>query len=131
MYTPEEQAEHRQKWVDALKSGKYEQGKDMLRDGDKFCCLGVACDISGLGVWTESTGRDENGKVTQDYAYVVNGRQSWGLLPREVRDWLGLKYSDAGYMHGVRKLLCKANDDGFDFNAIVGIIEGGSLILAK
>ena len=30
----------------ALESGDYKQGRDRLRDGDDFCCLGVACDLS-------------------------------------------------------------------------------------
>jgi len=39
------------KWVEALRSGEYEQGKGILCMDDeisgdwKYCCLGVACDI--------------------------------------------------------------------------------------
>ena len=47
-YTPEEQAANRKLWIAALRSGKYEQGKYRLRVNDKFCCLGVACDILGI-----------------------------------------------------------------------------------
>lgn len=38
-----------QEWVDALRSGRYEQGHKVLsnRDGE-FCCLGVLCDIQGM-----------------------------------------------------------------------------------
>lgn len=53
------------KLIEALRSGKYEQTQGTLRrviehDGKPpgFCCLGVACDISGLGAWVE---RDEYG----------------------------------------------------------------------
>ena len=35
----------KKKWVVALRSGKYEQGKEALRNGDKYCCLGVLCEI--------------------------------------------------------------------------------------
>lgn len=41
-------------WLDALRSGTYEQTRERLRDGDGFCCLGVACDIAaqhGMGYW--------------------------------------------------------------------------------
>ena len=38
-------------WVDALRSGKYQQARGALKTGDAYCCLGVACDISGLGTW--------------------------------------------------------------------------------
>lgn len=33
------------KWIEALESGEYKQGKGQLRDGDQYCCLGVACDV--------------------------------------------------------------------------------------
>lgn len=34
------------KWVAALRSGKYKQGKGFLLDENgKYCCLGVACSI--------------------------------------------------------------------------------------
>lgn len=37
-------------WADALDSGDYEQGIGMLRsDDNKFCCLGVLCDLTGEG----------------------------------------------------------------------------------
>lgn len=40
------------KWVLALRSGKYQQGKRYLRrDTDSYCCLGVLCDISETGKW--------------------------------------------------------------------------------
>lgn len=50
--TPE-QLLARRKWVDALRSGKYAQTKTRLQSFNGFCCLGVACDISGLGYWAD------------------------------------------------------------------------------
>lgn len=45
-------AEFKAKWVEALRSGKYEQGRRRLRANDqKFCCLAVACDIHDPGAW--------------------------------------------------------------------------------
>ena len=36
-------------WVEALRSGKREQGQRMLKTPDgKFCCLGVYCEINGV-----------------------------------------------------------------------------------
>lgn len=33
-------------WIEALRSGKYGQGRGRLQSGEnKFCCLGVACKI--------------------------------------------------------------------------------------
>lgn len=37
--------EPRKLWVEALRSGEYEQTNGALRYEDKFCCLGVACDL--------------------------------------------------------------------------------------
>ena len=33
------------KWIEALRSGKYEQGKHYLKVNGKFCCLGVLCEV--------------------------------------------------------------------------------------
>lgn len=40
----------KEKWVAALRSGMYKQGKEALynKKGNSFCCLGVARDL-GLG----------------------------------------------------------------------------------
>lgn len=32
-------------WMDALRSGRYSQGREALRRDDQFCCLGVLCDL--------------------------------------------------------------------------------------
>lgn len=35
----------KQTWVEALRSGEFEQTDDSLQDRDGFCCLGVLCEI--------------------------------------------------------------------------------------
>lgn len=54
--------EWRKRWLAALRSGKYKQHRQALRkftptDSFKYqhCCLGVLCDISGLGEFKDST----------------------------------------------------------------------------
>lgn len=42
------------RWVKALRSGKYTQGKTALKDGDDFCCLGVLCDIYDKSGWSKN-----------------------------------------------------------------------------
>ncbi len=37
--------EVKQKWIGALRSGKYEQGTEKLRSVSGYCCLGVLCDL--------------------------------------------------------------------------------------
>jgi hypothetical protein len=43
------------KWLEALRSGKYTQARQLLRGGDSFCpsfcCLGVLCDIIDPKGW--------------------------------------------------------------------------------
>lgn len=41
-------AELKSKWIAALRSGDYKQGLGMLRSGDRFCCLGVYCEVAGV-----------------------------------------------------------------------------------
>lgn len=40
--------ERRKAWHDALISGEYEQGNNMLFDDGFYCCLGVYCHILGI-----------------------------------------------------------------------------------
>lgn len=39
--------ELRDRWIEALESGKYKQGQRYLCIGDEYCCLGVLCEITG------------------------------------------------------------------------------------
>jgi hypothetical protein len=38
------------KWIAALRSGEYKQGKDKLHHDGRFCCLGVGCVVAGIEV---------------------------------------------------------------------------------
>lgn len=62
---------HRQAWLDALKSGNYQQGRfDLRPDADHYCCLGVACDVIDPGDWIfgvdSEEAEDEDPKYTWD-----------------------------------------------------------------
>jgi len=48
--------EIKEKWFTALKSGSYKQGFGQLRHKDKFCCLGVLCDVVDQKGWTNKFG---------------------------------------------------------------------------
>lgn len=39
------------RWVAALRSGKYKQGFETLHPDDTFCCLGVLCDLQNPDGW--------------------------------------------------------------------------------
>lgn len=46
----------KQKWVSALRSGKFEQCHNILSDGRGYCCLGVLAKIQGLPLIDDSIG---------------------------------------------------------------------------
>jgi hypothetical protein len=95
--------ETRDKWIAALRSGRYAQGKGMLRDVDNYCCLGVLCDISGLGEWSGNS-------------YVANHDSRAFLLPVVVRDTSGLSEGRMGELSSM-------NDRGSAFSEIADYIE--------
>src|SRR4051812_403851 len=39
------------RWIEALESGQYEQGRHCLRHKNQFCCLGVLCDLMEPEGW--------------------------------------------------------------------------------
>jgi len=129
MYTAEQQAAHRKQWVDALRSGKYKQGTGRLRDGDMYCCLGIACDISGLGEWIEDWSKDGN-NFDHAFSYFVDDVAMPGLLPNSVQDWLGVSTLTVSFDNDTN-CLTKVNDVGWDFNMIADIIESGRIELSQ
>lgn len=110
------------KWVAALRSGEFQQGRNFLSQEGKFCCLGVACVLAkrdGLPVevkYCSCSGCD--GK-----AVVYDGDTA--ILPPSVRDWLGLDERDPHATYaGESYKLSRLNDDGgFNFADIADIIE--------
>ena len=123
-YIKEEQKEHRRMWVEALRSGEYEQGKGVLchKDEDdenvKYCCLGVACEISGLG---EFVPRPNFPIAALNFATGEEQSQHV-VLPYAVRDWLGLGDEEGSYHNGSVSLT-RNNDAGVPFTSIANIIE--------
>lgn len=79
--------------VDALRSGRYRQGRGTLAFYDKkqrkvqYCCLGVACEVAranGLNVPREKFG--------ESYRYGDNDRElpQISVMPNSVAEWYGL-----------------------------------------
>lgn len=63
--------EWKKKWLEALRSGKYVQGQNVLRsDGNRYCCLGVLCDLQGEGAWdAKNPGRPAG--LNTNYTYLT------------------------------------------------------------
>lgn len=98
--------EFAKKWVEALRSGKYGQARNVLKESRKneYCCLGVACVISKVkktkllfNEWIED--------------YVVDGIKNF---PKELIGGFG---NDLAYE------LSKMNDNGKSFDEIADWIE--------
>jgi hypothetical protein len=87
-------AEVKAKWVTALLSGEYKQGKGWLRSrNEEFCCLGVLCDLAskeGVGDWNLSA--DKTG--ISIYRYIADDQPNGAELPLPVQRWAGLDESD-------------------------------------
>lgn len=59
----------RERWIAALRSGKYEQGRQYLNNERGFCCLGVLADIAGAD-WVQGDGAKH---LVHDGAYYRCG----------------------------------------------------------
>ena len=100
-------------WVDALRSGKYLQGFDMLRTPDNhYCCLGVLADISGVE-WRQTT--LYNGKVIWEANMGPGGWEDRDLSAKFC-DRVGLSLLSSYYLAGL-------NDSHNNFEKIAGEIE--------
>ena len=104
----------KERWTKALRSGEYEQGKGRLRKRDKFCCLGVLCDL-----YVRETPRAKWVDDTLDESYC--------LLPQSVIEWseiedcsIGSPYIKGGERQGT---LAGLNDNGDSFERIADLIE--------
>lgn len=40
-------------WLEALRSGRYQQGQGQLRSDRSWCCLGVLCDVVDPDLWIQ------------------------------------------------------------------------------
>jgi hypothetical protein len=128
--------ENSRRWLEALRSGRFQQTRGALRHGDYRCCLGVACDLfaeqglaqgkrftdhgiaSGflaLGVWG-----DEDGSGRR--AFIAGDECCLGPLPDVVRRWLGLR-TTTGETTAERASLVELNDTGTSFGRIADVIE--------
>src|SRR5690242_5189213 len=103
----------RDRWIAALESGNYEQGAGRLRQGDKFCCLGVLCDI----VAEEIGGRWK--ELNNNMVFVVDGEWTTTVLPGRIMDYTELEDDDPVLGNASATDL---NDSGVSFNEIAKFI---------
>lgn len=110
--------ENRRKWVKALRFGNYEKGQNVLRKGDRYCCLGVLATVAGVTVELDpNTGE-----------YTFDGKHT--SAPISAMAFVGLATRMGSYTKqspdGKRLLTSLAidNDQDFvNFDDIADIIE--------
>lgn len=81
--------EIKQKWLEALRSGKYHQAVGQLKTTyGSFCCLGVLCDLHAKetgGKWDMEVSAEPYGQYKPAYC------GKYGNLPESVREWADLQ----------------------------------------
>ena len=112
-------------WVDALRSGKYEQGSDYLCKNGMHCCLGVLCEL-----YINHTGDMKYSRVADgddgDYDIVDYGGDI-EVLPCEVMEWAEINTSTGKIYDDHAEFdfssLAEMNDSGHSFNDLAKVIE--------
>ena len=73
--------EFKAKWLAALRSGEYGQGKSALNPGPgKYCCLGVACVVNG-NTLTKPNLLQLNTTIKLGLPRTEDAREWWGTFP--------------------------------------------------
>ena len=98
------------KWLKALRSGKYKQGRGALcqinkKGTESFCCLGVLCDLYNKeqkrnkkkGLRVEKLDRESwnVGGLSSNPAFVRSYNDCDGTLPTQVIKWAGFREENA------------------------------------
>jgi len=123
------------KWVKALRSGKYKQGKHTLKQYNskgqaQHCCLGVLCEL-----YNDEQKKNKKKTLSEEvlydhkdfpYGFTKFGENkffsSCSVLPYEVMKWAEMKTS-VGILPELPDNLADQNDNGAKFKTISNIIE--------
>ena len=118
-----------QKWVDALRSGEFQQAKGVLHDLETngYCCLGVACSLAvddpNVDVEVEIFEGHKNA-ITGEIGPVEVFNGDFTSLPYEVAELIGTDGSDVPVRDGDGiEYLSIINDNGNSFEFIADKIE--------
>jgi hypothetical protein len=100
--------QYKEPWLEALRSGRYQQGRSYINSQGRFCCLGVLCDVAGVQ-WTQP---DEAGDCTS-----IDGTTDYCNLTEKGCEMFGLRSQDV-------QVLTRMNDsEGKSFRDIADYIE--------
>lgn len=99
-------------WLAALRSGEFEQGQGYLRQGNKYCCLGVLCELTARKGLSSPAFPAEG--IVADGVYQYNGDTG---MPSQAHDRV------TGLDLGNQSKLAWMNDEGKSFAEIADWIE--------
>lgn len=94
--------EVKKKWLEALRSGKYQKATSRLHytrplEGDSYCCLGVLCELYRIEHPNEAYWKPSHGDArehTQSFVVEDNFREEYVILPWKIKEWAGLPDSN-------------------------------------
>ncbi len=98
--TPE-QIENLKKWVAALRSGDYKQGRRKLSCNERYCCLGVAREI-----------------LKENFCNTIKKEKDFLLDSQEFENTFGINHDEHA-----QRALSSTNDNGAEFTEIADYIE--------
>lgn len=101
--------EFKQRWLEALRSGRYTPAGGLLRTDKGYCCLGVAADTIDPAAWENVS---------------ANGwrwRGAWDYMPEDMAAAVGLTLMDQSTL--ARTNDCAVHNGAKDFAAIIALIE--------
>jgi hypothetical protein len=116
----------KRRWVEALRSGKYKQGYNVLRNrDDTLCCLGVLCEIAVEdGIIGDAVFDGDKDAGYGEYLY--GKEEAVTSPPSTVNQWANIldDFYEVHDEEGNEKQLANLNDSGsYTFKMIADLIE--------
>lgn len=122
-------------WTDALRSGKYTQGRNTLKRfsvayptghrRDEYCCLGVLCDLYALAHPDQPGWAPEKANMANSVPFSDLRKYEHDYLPTPVMEWAGLDLKNPHIsINGECAHISSFNDGGgHTFNMLADAID--------
>lgn len=112
-------------WVDALRSGEYEQGTGQLSRDGEYCCLGVLCELAHKKGLLD---KDIDSLGSGNVIYTDGDDRDEMMPPVSIRRWAGIddwtvEREDEDEDWVETELAVLNDDNGYSFDEIADLIE--------
>lgn len=110
-----------EKWIDALRSGRYKQNKNSLisKDGCSYCVIGVLCDLIDPFAW-----RVYYEKNSERNLGFINTQMYWrNYSYSSIPDFVVKTLEHFNLNFNAIKYIMKLNDSGSCFDELADFIE--------